>query len=53
MKTIDVKRTNVILHPDRSRVLARPFYPTTDERARRVCSQVMALPEDEVHALLA
>ncbi len=53
MKTIDVKRTNVILHPDRSRVLARPFYPTTDERARRVCSQVLALSEEEVHALLA
>jgi len=53
MNTINVKRTNVILHPDRSRVLARPFYPTTDERARRVCSEVMALSEDEVHALLA
>jgi len=53
MKTIDVKRTNVILHPDRARVLARPFYPTTDERARRICSQVMALSEEEVHAVLA
>ena len=27
MKTINVKRTNVTLHPDRTRVLARPFRP--------------------------
>ncbi len=52
MKTVDVKRTQIILHPDRSRVLARPFYPTTDERAIRIYTQIMALPESEVHVLL-
>jgi len=52
MNTIAIRHTNVILHPDRRRVLARPFYPTTDERARRICTQVMALPESEIHALL-
>ncbi len=52
MNTIHIRRTNVTLHPDRTRVLARPFYPTTDERAIRVCTQVMALSESEVRALL-
>ena len=52
MNTITIRRTNVILHPDRKRVLARPFYPTSDERAIRICAQVMALPDSEVHALL-
>jgi predicted GH43/DUF377 family glycosyl hydrolase len=52
VKTLDVKRTHIILHPDRSRVLVRPFYPTTDERAVRIYTQIMALPDSEVHALL-
>ena len=52
MKNIRVRRTHLALHPDRKRVLARPFYPTTDERAVRICGQVMALPESEVLTLL-
>jgi predicted GH43/DUF377 family glycosyl hydrolase len=52
MKTINVKRTNVTLHPDRTRVLARPFRPMSDQRAVKICARVMALPESEVHALL-
>src|SRR5437660_3804290 len=51
-REINLKRTHITLHPDRARVLARPFYPTTDERAMRICAQVMALPENEVHSLL-
>jgi predicted GH43/DUF377 family glycosyl hydrolase len=51
MKTIGVKRTQVILHPDRTRVLLRPFLLTNDRRAVNLCAQVMALPEGEVHAL--
>jgi predicted GH43/DUF377 family glycosyl hydrolase len=53
MKDLHVRRTHITLHPDRKRVLARPFYPATDERARRICAQVMALPESEVHTVLA
>lgn len=49
---INVRRTHITLHPDRRRVLARPFYPATDERAIRICAQVMALPESEVIRLL-
>ena len=52
MKTINVKRTNVTLHPDRTRVLARPFRPMSDQRSVKICARVMALPESEVHALL-
>jgi len=51
MKTASVRRSRVILHPDRSRVLLRPFLLPTDPRAVRICAQVMALPETEVHAL--
>ena len=52
MKTINVKRTTVKLFPDRTRVLARPFRPMSDQRAVKICARVMALPESEVHALL-
>jgi predicted GH43/DUF377 family glycosyl hydrolase len=51
MKTATVQRSHVILHPDRSRVLLRPFLHPSDPRAARICAQVMALPEAEVHSL--
>lgn len=51
MKAVSVKRSNLVLHPDRTRVLVRPFHPTSDQRAARICAHVMALPENEVHAL--
>jgi predicted GH43/DUF377 family glycosyl hydrolase len=51
MKTATVQRSQVILHPDRSRVLLRPFLLPSDPRAARICAQVMALPETEVHTL--
>ena len=38
--------------PDRSRVLMRPFYPTSDDIARRIVARVMALPDEEVARLL-
>jgi len=53
MRTLTVKRTNVTLLPDRARVLVRPFVPTSDHRAVKICGRVMALPESEVHRLLA
>jgi predicted GH43/DUF377 family glycosyl hydrolase len=48
MKTINVKRTNVTLHPDSTRVLARPFHFMSGQRASEICARVMALSEDEV-----
>jgi predicted GH43/DUF377 family glycosyl hydrolase len=52
MKTIHVKRTGVTLHPDRTRVLLRPFHFMSDQRAITICSEVAALPECEVRVLL-
>jgi predicted GH43/DUF377 family glycosyl hydrolase len=51
MKTAIVQRTGVTLHPDRKRVLLRPFLPPNDPRVPRICAQVMALSETEVHTL--
>ena len=51
MKTTTVQRTNVVLHPDRSRVLLRPFLAPTDPRASKICAHVLAMPENEVHTL--
>ncbi len=51
MKTTPVQRTNVVLHPDRTRVLLRPFLLPDDPRAIKICAHVMALPEGEVQAL--
>ena len=50
--TLHAKRIGPTLVPDRSRVLLRPFRPTTDEISRRVVARVMALPEAEVFRLL-
>ncbi len=48
----NIRRTNVILHPDRTRVLLRPFLLTYDRRAINLCAQVIALPESDVRTLL-
>src|SRR5262245_33607022 len=52
MKNINVERAHIMLRPDPSRVLARPFYPTTEERARRIYGHVMSMADDAVHAQL-
>ena len=51
--TVHAKRIGPTLTPDRSRVLMRPFRPTTDDIARRIVARVMALPEEEVTRLLS
>ncbi|HLX94354.1 MAG TPA: glycoside hydrolase family 130 protein [Verrucomicrobiae bacterium] len=50
---IHAKRIGPTLVPDRSRVLMRPFRPTTDDIARRIVARVMALPEEGVARLLS
>src|SRR5256886_997875 len=52
MKAIHVQRTDLTLHPDRTRVLIRPFNLASGERIGKICAQVMALPESQVHTLL-
>src|SRR5262245_56470928 len=51
-KSTHVKRTSVVLRPDPARVLIRPFNPTSEQRAIKICARVMDLPEDEVSELL-
>src|SRR5271170_3269937 len=48
---LHAKRIGPILVPDRSRVLLRPFCPTTDDIARRIVARVMALPEEQAAGL--
>lgn len=49
---ISVKRTDLLIKPDRSRVLFRPFAPSGgDLRAMKIVARVMILTEDEVNLL--
>jgi len=50
---VHAKRIGPTLRPDHSRVLLRPFRPTTDEIARRVVERVMALSDEQVAAEIA
>ena len=52
MSSITVRRSELVLHPDRTRVLARPLNIVSRARAGRIYAQVMALPESEVRVLL-
>jgi predicted GH43/DUF377 family glycosyl hydrolase len=53
VNAIPIQRSSLVLHPDRTRVLLRPFLLPNEPRARAICAQVMALPEGEVHTLWA
>ncbi len=48
---LHAKRIGPTLTPDRSRVLMRPFRPTTDDISRRIVARIMALPEEDVARL--
>jgi predicted GH43/DUF377 family glycosyl hydrolase len=50
--TVHAKRIGPTLTPDRTRVLLRPFYPSSDDIARRIAARVMALTDAEVTQLL-
>jgi len=50
---VHAKRIGPTLTPDRSRVLLRPFYPSTDDIARRIVARVLALADEEVARLLS
>ena len=51
--TIHAKRIGPTLVPDRSRVLLRPFYPGSDDIARRIVARVMTLSDNEIARLLS
>jgi predicted GH43/DUF377 family glycosyl hydrolase len=50
--TVHAKRIGPTLTPDRTRVLMRPFRPTTDDIARRIVARVMALPDEQIAGLI-
>ena len=49
---MDVKRTGISLSPNNSRVVMRPFEPTTAQRFEKIIARVSALTEPEVETLL-
>ena len=49
---VHAKRIGPTLNPDRARVLIRPFYPSTDDIARRIIDRVLALSDEDVARLL-
>jgi hypothetical protein len=49
---MDVKRTGIILKPTNSRVVIRPFEPTSEHRVEKIIARVSSLSEPEVECLL-
>lgn len=47
-----VRRTGLVLKPNNSRVVIRPFEPTSNTRIERILARIQALPEAEVELLL-
>ena len=51
--TVHAKRIGPTLIPDRSRVLMRPFYPSSDDIALRIVTRVLALSDEDIARLLS
>ncbi len=51
--SIPIRRTPLILRPDPSRVLLRPFSPGDSARTGRIIQRILAIPEERVAPLLA
>jgi predicted GH43/DUF377 family glycosyl hydrolase len=49
---MDVNRTGVILKPNNSRVVIRPFEPTSEHRHEKIIARVASLSDKEVDCLL-
>lgn len=49
---MDVKRTGIILAPSNARVVIRPFWPLSEDRAVKIIARVMSLAEPDVDRLL-
>jgi len=50
---MEVKRTGIVLKPNNSRVLFRPFEPATQERILKIIARIMSVSDQDVSALLA
>ncbi len=51
--SISIRRTSLILRPDPSRVLLRPFSPGDAQRTGRIIERILTIPEERVAPLLA
>ena len=51
--SIHLKRTAIVLKPDQTRVLLRPFDVGDSQRVEAIIARVMALPEEKIGPLLA
>jgi predicted GH43/DUF377 family glycosyl hydrolase len=49
---LNVRRTGIILKPNNSRVVIRPFELASDHRVERIISRIMSLSEPEVDFML-
>jgi predicted GH43/DUF377 family glycosyl hydrolase len=49
---LNVARTGIVLRPNNSRVVIRPFEPTSEHRFERILGRVASLSEAEVELLL-
>src|SRR4051812_13063662 len=49
---MDVHRTGIALKPTNSRVVMRPFEPTSEHRSEKIIARVASLSEQEVERLL-
>ena len=49
---LNVRRTGIIIRPNNSRVVIRPFEPASENRIERILGRVAALSEAEVDLLL-
>ena len=49
---LNVRRTGIVLRPNNSRVVIRPFEPASEHRIERILGRVAALSEAEVDLLL-
>ncbi|MGZ3416118.1 MAG: glycoside hydrolase family 130 protein, partial [Isosphaeraceae bacterium] len=49
---LNVKRTGIVIRPNNSRVVIRPFEPASENRIERILGRVAALSEAEIDLLL-
>src|SRR5271157_1479082 len=49
---LNVKRTGIVIRPNNSRVVIRPFKPASENRIERILGRIAALSEAEIDLLL-
>ncbi len=49
---VNVKRSRIVLQPDQSRVLLRPFNPGDSGRIDRIIERILSIPDSQVESLL-